>query len=148
MDLRHQAGHHQHTTRVERDREQAHTRTTRVDPQTPWNNLVVWFLAAFDLGADITHGYTGTDPTHPPTASWLATPDGSWAEIALADIAGNHDVLEGGPRQLWSIIEHAHQRWEGWTRPGWNRFGLTVTPDQQAVWLDHPASEHTWMLAG
>ena len=31
-------------------------------------------------------------------------------------------------------------------RPGWDRFGLTVTPGRQWVWLDSPHSNHTWPL--
>ena len=50
----------------------------------PVDSLLVWFLASFDIGPDIAHGYTiprgGAIPPTPqtaPTASWIATPDGS-----------------------------------------------------------------------
>jgi hypothetical protein len=65
-------------------------------------------------------------------------PDGSWAEITLADTDGHHEVAEGGPRRLWSIVEGTHQRWTDLGRPGWDRFGLTMTRDRQTVWFDHP----------
>lgn len=67
----------------------------------------MWFLASFTLGPGISYGYTGPEATQPPTASWIATPDGSWAEITISGEV--HDVTEGGPRQLWRIVEDAHR---------------------------------------
>lgn len=154
MDLRHEAGHNPAGFRVERNHDQAEHRTTSLDPNTPWTSLLVWFLASFDLGAEIAYGYTlpesGKIPAYSetaPTASWITTPDGSWAEIALAAEDGEHEVVEGGPRRLWQLVEDAHRTWLDIGRPGWGRFGLTVTPEAHAVWLDHPDGEHTWRLA-
>jgi hypothetical protein len=115
-------------------------RTTTVDPRTPWTSLVVWFLAAFDLGRDVSIGYSGTDPTHPPSAVRIATPDGSWAEIDPDDqlASGSRVVTEGGSRALWQMVERAHGTWDSNDRPGWERFGITITPGRQAVWLDGP----------
>jgi hypothetical protein len=83
-----------------------------------------------------------------PTASWIATPDGSWAEVAFAtNDAGEHVVAEGGPRRVWQIIEDAHQTWIDLGQPGWDSFGLTVEPDQQTVWFDNVDSDRSWQLA-
>lgn len=84
--------------------------------QTPWTSLLAWFLASFELGAEISYGYTlpeggkipGSSDTA-PTASWIATPDGSWAEITLAADNGQHEVAEGGPRRMWHLVEQAHR---------------------------------------
>jgi hypothetical protein len=146
MDLRHQAGAAPGAGHVRRDRDHAESRTTTVDPHTPWQHLVVWFIASFDLGPGVEHGYTGSDTTRPPTVSWLSTPDGSWAEVTLTSRDGRHAVAEGGPRRLWSIVERAHRAWVELDRPGWDRFGLTVTPDRQTVWLDRPDGDHAWPL--
>ncbi|APU14038.1 MULTISPECIES: methyltransferase domain-containing protein [Actinoalloteichus] len=144
MDLRHQAGAAPDQVRVRRDHSDARQRAARLDPRVPWNNLVVWFLASFVLGPGIAHGYTGPDTTRPPTAVWIATSDGSWAEITLTATDHGHAVAEGGPRRLWSILEDSHRQWLDLGEPGWGRFGLTVTPDRQTLWLDQPDSEHTW----
>jgi hypothetical protein len=106
--------------------------------------MVVWFLAAFDLGPDVSIGYTGPDTTSPPTSVTLSTPDGSWAHAALAEVDGAHEVSEGGPRRLWRAVENAHQRWNRLEQPRWDRFGLTVTPDANTLWVDHPEGEHRW----
>ncbi len=127
IDLRHQPGINPTTSRVDRDHHHAAHGTTAVDPRTPRTSLIVWFLASFDLGPGISYGYAGPDTSQPPTASWIATPDGSRAEITLAADDGHHQVAEGGPRRLWSLVENAH-RWTDLGQPGWDSFGLTVTP--------------------
>ncbi|QUQ70412.1 protein-L-isoaspartate(D-aspartate) O-methyltransferase [Kutzneria sp. CA-103260] len=72
--------------------------------------------------------------------TWLAHPDGSWARYS------HHSVRQGGPRQLWSIAEGAHEEWLALERPPRERFGLTVSPAGQEFWLDRPDSPHRWPL--
>lgn len=48
-------------------------------------------------------------------------------------------VTQRGPRNLWDEVERAYQTWTDSGRPDIDRFGLTVTPDRQYVWLDNPA---------
>jgi hypothetical protein len=43
-----------------------------------------------------------------------------------------------GPHRLWRIIEDTHAQGHRFGQPGWNRFGLTVTPEGQSIWLDTP----------
>jgi methyltransferase of ATP-grasp peptide maturase system len=72
----------------------------------------------------------------------LAHPDGSWAR---------HDdgtVTQGGPRRLWDEIEIAYEDWLALGEPRRARFGITVTPDRQDLWLDTPDSRHRWPLTG
>lgn len=132
---------------ADRDATSVERHVTTVDPQTPWNSMIVWFLAAFDLGPDISIGFTGSADTgtgRPPDVS-VTTPDGSCARTSMDTTdSGGHDVIQGGPRRLWQIIETAHDLWNQLDRPGWDRFGLTVTPGEQTVWLDHPDSLHRW----
>jgi methyltransferase of ATP-grasp peptide maturase system len=146
---------HHHPADLEPDRprprRQPHSkpeqRTTVLNPRTPWESLVVWFLASFDLGANISLGYGRPDESWNPTVTSITVQDGSWAEVTLADDHGVHRVTEGGPRQVWQIIEDAHDVWTRLGQPNWDRFGLTVTEDHQHVWLDTPTAAHTWSLA-
>ena len=122
-------------------------RTSAVEARTPWASLLVWFLAAFEIGPDVSIGYTGTDITRPPSAVRISTLDGSWAEIGIdAAENGRYAVSEGGPRALWRMVEQAHELWGRHGQPGWERFGLTVTPDRQTVWLDGPDQTPRWEL--
>ncbi|MGH3800520.1 MAG: hypothetical protein ACRDTD_10380, partial [Pseudonocardiaceae bacterium] len=119
--------------------------TTTLDPRTPWTSLVVWFLASFDLGANISLGYCRFKDGK-PTATSITIRDGSWAEVTLADDHGTHQVTEAGPTRVWRIIEIAHPLWTELDHPGWDRFGLTVTENHQHVGLDTPTNQHTWPL--
>lgn len=133
-------------SREARDTTVAERWASTVDPQTPWSRPVVWFLASFELGPDVSVGYAGVGNTPSPISTSLSTPDGAWAEIALDSAHGLHQVTEGGPRHLWRIVERAHQLWLDLDRPGWNRFGLTVTPQAQTVFVDSPDGESRWSL--
>jgi hypothetical protein len=50
-------------------------------------------------------------------------------------------VRQAGPRRLWDVVEAAHALYADHGRPRRERFGLTVTPEGQRVWLDAP--DHT-----
>jgi methyltransferase of ATP-grasp peptide maturase system len=70
----------------------------------------------------------------------LTHPDGSWVR---------HEtdfVVQGGPRRLWDEIEAAHQKWLSLGSPRRARFGVTVTPTTQNLWLDTPGSPQRWPL--
>ncbi len=49
-------------------------------------------------------------------------------------------VKQWGPRRLWDEIELAYQWWVSKGRPAHDRFGISVSPDGQSVWLDDPCS--------
>ncbi|MQA88058.1 MAG: hypothetical protein GEV03_26415 [Streptosporangiales bacterium] len=78
----------------------------------------------------------------------LALYDGqSWAGAATDPRPdGMRPVEQHGPRRLWDLVEHAHAWWHEQGRPGWWRFGLTVTPRANTVWFGDPDSGHTWNL--
>lgn len=75
---------------------------------------------------------------------WLAHPDGSWARIAGR--RGRYRVRQGGPRMLWDVVEAAHAEWLALGQPARDRFGVTVEPERQELWLDQPDSPHRWPL--
>ncbi|MET8622710.1 methyltransferase domain-containing protein [Kitasatospora sp. NPDC004669] len=81
------------------------------------------------------------------TRLWVATTDGgSWAAVDSdgTDNAERYTVWQHGPRRVWDEVEAAHQWWLDNGRPGPDRFGLTMTPEGQRAWLDHPAN--SWPL--
>ncbi|MFD9791617.1 methyltransferase domain-containing protein [Streptomyces sp. NPDC059070] len=70
---------------------------------------------------------------------WLLADDrASWA---AAEYVPGHDTFEVdqyGPRRLWDEAALAYRRWQEHGAPSRDRFGLTVTPAGQSVWLDTP----------
>lgn len=70
----------------------------------------------------------------------IAHADGSWARHNSAT------VTQGGPRRLWDEIEAAYEEWVTLGEPRRARFGITVTPEAQELWLDEPDSPHRWPL--
>lgn len=76
---------------------------------------------------------------------WLVQPDGSWAHEYVDD-AERLVVTQGGPRRLWDLAEAAHEDWIALGRPGRARFGITVEPGHQEIWLDAPDGQHRWPL--
>ncbi|MER6525541.1 hypothetical protein [Streptomyces sp. NPDC001508] len=67
------------------------------------------------------------------TAVELWGADGAWAR------AEHGTALQAGPRLLWEAVETAHELYLDNDRPGPDRFGVTVTPEEQRTWLDSPS---------
>lgn len=116
-------------------------------PARPWTEPVVWFLAQLrGLPRGMVFGVLLDPETREPTAATLASPDGSWARVSLAD----HTVAETGATSLWEPIEQTYRWWIDAGRPGWDRLGLTVDADgRNTVWLDkgHPTRPAwTWTI--
>ncbi|MGA5409136.1 methyltransferase domain-containing protein [Streptomyces lavendulocolor] len=75
---------------------------------------------------------------------WLySLTDRSWACVMFRD-GDTARMWQAGPRRLWDEAEAAYRWWEHNGKPRHDRFGLTVTAEGQAVWLDDPA--HSWPL--
>ncbi|MGQ0776333.1 MAG: methyltransferase domain-containing protein [Pseudonocardiales bacterium] len=129
-----------------RDRNHAVRRTTSVEQLRPWDNLVTWFLVHLSVPIEIGYGHTVDDQTGTPGDVFLTSSDGSWCEVSDDSDNGTRQVWEAGPTPLWRAVENAHHLWHELGRPGWERFGLTVTSQRQWVWLDSPTSDHTWPL--
>jgi hypothetical protein len=70
--------------------------------------------------------------------------DVSWAVVAFRDGRPTSTVHQYGPRRLWDEAEAAFRWWVDRSRPGHERFGLTVDADGQRVWLDDPAE--SWRI--
>lgn len=69
---------------------------------------------------------------------WFLHPDGSWAALERS-LGGTAHVFQGGPRKLWYAIEEAVSQWLSAGCPELGRYGLSVTPEGNVVWLDHPS---------
>jgi hypothetical protein len=49
-------------------------------------------------------------------------------------------VRQAGARRLWDEAAAGYAWWCQAGRPSRDRYGLTVTPDHQWMWLDDPAN--------
>ncbi|GCE00985.1 rRNA adenine N-6-methyltransferase family protein [Embleya hyalina] len=78
------------------------------------------------------------------TGRWFLHPDGAWA-VVESDAAGAGRLYEGGTRSLGSDLEAVVASWRSDGRPGLGRYGLTVTPRANVVWLDDPDGD-SWTL--
>lgn len=69
--------------------------------------------------------------------AWLHEDAESWATLA-AQGGGRTIATQGGPRHLADELEVAWGRWLEAGEPALYDFGMTVTPDRQEVWCEHP----------
>lgn len=77
-------------------------------------------------------------------STYLLHGDGSWA--CHYPEGGGFAVDQGGPRTLWDNVERGYALWQELREPTRSRFGMTVTPDRQELWLDSPRSPYRWRL--
>lgn len=102
----------------------------------------VYYDSDFRFMLDLTmprldHGHPGGDLND----LILRAPDGSHAHV---DAEGA--LTQSGPRRLWDEIETIQQTWRCFGAPPRERFGLTVTPQHQTIWLDTPDSDRQWQV--
>jgi protein-L-isoaspartate(D-aspartate) O-methyltransferase len=113
--------------------------TTRLDPRT-----VAWD----SYGADIAIGalvpgvekrMCAADDDSGEWTFWLLEPDsGSWASVDYEPGRAEFAVEQSGGRRLWDEAAAAYLQWVAWGSPEQDRFGMTVTPEGQTIWLDSP----------
>ncbi len=65
-----------------------------------------------------------------------------WFGDSAAHVTGDK-VTQYGERSLWDELEDAFFAWVDWGSPDRDRFGMTVTPKGQFVWLDTPGNPVT-----
>ncbi|MDT0542195.1 MULTISPECIES: methyltransferase domain-containing protein [Streptomyces] len=108
---------------------------TRLDPSFLGDDDA-WFAAGVLVPGCRSAAGSGPDGAW---TLWLAdSASGSWASVDYEPDATDYEVRQHGPRLLWNELEAAHAWWERSGRPARTRFGLTVTPTGQRVWLDCP----------
>jgi hypothetical protein len=64
--------------------------------------------------------------------------DQSSAHVVYSPDYKQSTVEQRGPRDLWNETEAAYLEWIKWGSPSRDRFGLTVTPHGQQIWIDTP----------
>lgn len=80
-----------------------------------------------------------TVPGSAPSGCWTqSAPGGPWASVDYEPGKDAYRVQQAGDRRLWDETEAAYFAWLEAGQPDLSRFGLTVRPDGQHVWLDHP----------
>jgi protein-L-isoaspartate(D-aspartate) O-methyltransferase len=116
--------------------DQAVDRTSLLDPRYVLGDPD----AAFAIGAQhpalrytVGHGDDGE------FTLWLTDPTTqSWASLDYTPGATRFPVQQHGPRPLWDVVEAAYDTWRQAGSPGRTRYGLTIGPRGQALWLDTP----------
>jgi protein-L-isoaspartate O-methyltransferase len=72
--------------------------------------------------------------------------DRSWAVTVFHPDRAEARVFQFGARRLWDEVGAAYEWWAARGRPGHERFGLTVSPEGERVWLDEPGD--AWAVGG
>ncbi|MFI0451136.1 methyltransferase domain-containing protein [Actinomadura sp. 6N118] len=113
--------------------------STGLDPRT-----VAWD----SYGADIAIGalvpgvekrMCAADDDSGEWTFWLLEPaTGSWASVDYEPDRAQFAVEQWGPRRLWDETAAAYLQWVSWGSPAQDRYGITVTPQGQTIWLDSP----------
>lgn len=62
---------------------------------------------------------------------------------SAAHLTAGGSVTQHGPRRLWDEVERLYRQWERLGKPARERFGLTIRPGLQQVWLD---TGQVWQL--
>lgn len=120
------------------------TRRTRMHPGVLDDEATAWVAG---LAIPWVRGITQQDETG--VSLWLVADRPADGSIACVDAdagAREFTVTQAGPRRLWDRVEETYRWWEAQGRPPLHRFGVTVTPQRQYVWYDHPESGQTWDL--
>ncbi|UGY95290.1 methyltransferase domain-containing protein [Streptomyces gobiensis] len=119
----------------------AHETTTRLDPRA---------LSGGSYAADLMIGALARGVARIPAPASDASgalslllveagrEEGAWAAADYVPGQSDYRVTWYGQRNLWEEVSDAYLRWVGWGQPDRSRFGITVTPEGQHLWLDHP----------
>ncbi|GAA4692440.1 methyltransferase domain-containing protein [Streptomyces youssoufiensis] len=111
--------------------------TTRLSP----DDVGDWHVM-FAIGAQVHGVFPWMEPYQDGSYTlWLRdTAVSSWATVDFEKGRSDFEVVQSGPRKLWSEVEEAYRWWEAAGRPGFQRFGLTVSTDSETVWIDDPGN--------
>jgi protein-L-isoaspartate(D-aspartate) O-methyltransferase len=110
--------------------------TTELDPRQVIGVDHAADLAIGAMAPGITPYLVGNDDG---TQSLLLADCGdSWATVDHEPGDPKFVVEQYGPRSLWDEVSSAYMWWSAAGSPEADRFGITVTPEGQQVWLDEP----------
>jgi protein-L-isoaspartate O-methyltransferase len=114
--------------------------TTEV-PQEAFDNYHFLFLLAAHLpGAQLQYGTTAE-----ATTRRIVVP-GGWAQ-ATYGAGSTWSWAEAGGHGVWETVERRWQWFNDLDQPTWDRFGLTVTPENTHVlWFQNPSGPDRWTV--
>lgn len=118
------------------DNGNGHRSTTRVDPRT-----IRFAPAGADLAiAAVTGLRAVTAQDGDQYRMWVIDQEmpSQWAAVTYRPGEEEYEVYQLGDRPVWEETVDAYFRWVAWGEPGRDRFGMTVRPDGQEIWLDTP----------
>ncbi|MDF5751102.1 methyltransferase domain-containing protein [Spongiactinospora sp. TRM90649] len=114
--------------------------TTRFDPRTlaepPGGLMLMLAAVAGDIVTATERVRRGAAWSHVTRLEDLAGT--SWAAVETVPGQVDAEVVQAGDRRLWDEVMAAYMAWLRAGQPGPDRFGLSVSPEGQEVWLDHP----------
>jgi protein-L-isoaspartate O-methyltransferase len=116
--------------------------TTTLSP-AELRRMVLVFDGSFAIGLRVPKCRTWyeTDKEH---GYWhtIGFDDAESGSCAIVNADPNEPdivIKQWGPRQLWDEVELAYRWWVSKGRPSHDRFGISVGPTGQSVWLDEPS---------
>lgn len=121
--------------------EDGHERPTSLDPEAlkaDWTGMFVMQLAAPNTQ------YIGLVRDDGTQHLFTEASTQAWAMLRR-DAHGGWLVSQGGPKRLWDDVEATVETWHAAGHPHQSGFGLTVTPEDQRIWLGEPDGT-SWTL--
>ncbi|MFI9587675.1 hypothetical protein ACIHCQ_39045 [Streptomyces sp. NPDC052236] len=64
----------------------------------------------------------------------------SWATADFEKDRTEYDIVQSGPRRLWNEAEAVMRWYKQQGEPGFDRYGLAVSPQGRQIWLDNPGN--------
>lgn len=92
-------------------------------------------VASFVIGLRVPHCAAIVEEA---SAWFYGLADRSWAAVKFGTDGVEGEAYQFGARRLWDEVVEARRWWADAGRPGIERFGLTIGPEGQHVWLDEP----------
>ncbi|PZT71835.1 protein-L-isoaspartate(D-aspartate) O-methyltransferase [Streptomyces sp. AC1-42W] len=109
--------------------------TLSPDDMGDWHHMFTLGVQIPDLFCRVDWGNNGA------YRLWLFDMGGtSWASADYEKGRTEYGIVQAGPRRLWNEAESVMAWWREQGEPRFDRYGLTVTPKSQYVWLDNPAN--------
>ncbi|MEV4078467.1 methyltransferase domain-containing protein [Nonomuraea fuscirosea] len=121
------------------EQERRHYRTA-LDPRALDQLSAGADLAIAALTGLLSHTTEGADEDGPYVRTWVHDPDDarSWAVATWRPGSVDHGVQQVGDRPVWDEVLQAYTQWVRWGQPHWRRYGITIAPSSQSIWLDTP----------
>ncbi|MGI5292630.1 methyltransferase domain-containing protein [Nonomuraea polychroma] len=118
--------------------------TTRFDPRTlldltgRYDGAVLMLAALAPTITVDSRQERREDGTWGHTVRLYDLAGGSWAVCETSPDAAEFEVTQYGDRDLWEELQGAYLAWVRAGQPSRERFGMTVTAQEQTIWLDQP----------